>query len=375
MRSSSGKHYIALDHVRAVAAFMVFTWHFTHAAGGYPVPFDDTPGLIPFALLDEGHTGVALFMTLSGYLFAKLLNNSEINYKMFLLNRVLRLFPLLTVVIFAVGLQKWLSGDGLYAYANQILSGVYKPTLPNGGWSITAELHFYLMIPLLLFLIKKSGLMSLWIIAIAVTIRFCFYIMEGEVQSLAYWTIIGRIDQFFLGMIIYSYRSHLAGRHVVAVSALSLFAMIYWTFDLHGGFYGLPTYPSPSSLWIYLPTIEGVAYAVLIAWYDNSFSPPQSGVSKIIGRMGEYSYSIYLLHIFLVFQAAKFIHEHIMDISDFYVACMWSIIVFVAMLPLGYLSYRYIESPFLKLRKPYLSDRHTTQNSDCVIPKRPQHIT
>lgn len=66
MRSSSGEHFIALDHVRALAAFMVFAWHFTQAANGYPVPFEYVPALFPFSLLDAGHTGVALFMTLSG---------------------------------------------------------------------------------------------------------------------------------------------------------------------------------------------------------------------------------------------------------------------------------------------------------------------
>src|SRR5271169_6463136 len=99
MRSSSGTHFIALDHVRALAAFMVFAWHFTHGLGGYPIPFDYVPALFPFSLLDEGHTGVALFMTLSGYLFAKLLDGKSINYLAFLWNRVLRLFPLLLVVI------------------------------------------------------------------------------------------------------------------------------------------------------------------------------------------------------------------------------------------------------------------------------------
>ncbi len=66
MKSCSGAHYIGLDHLRALAAFMVFTWHFTHSINGFAVCYDFTPVLPPLALLDEGHTGVALFMTLSG---------------------------------------------------------------------------------------------------------------------------------------------------------------------------------------------------------------------------------------------------------------------------------------------------------------------
>ena len=120
MRSSSGEHFIALDHVRALAAFMVFAWHFTHAENGYPVPFEYVPALFPFSLLDEGHTGVALFMTLSGYLFAKLLDGKSIDYKVFLWNRALRLFPLLVVVILIVGILRFMSGGSMYSYLHSI---------------------------------------------------------------------------------------------------------------------------------------------------------------------------------------------------------------------------------------------------------------
>ena len=77
MKSSTGQYFIALDHIRAVAALLVFIWHFSHAASGYPVPFEFTPSFFPLAIFDEGHTGVALFMTLSGYLFAKLLDGKR----------------------------------------------------------------------------------------------------------------------------------------------------------------------------------------------------------------------------------------------------------------------------------------------------------
>ena len=101
MKSSTGKHYISLDHVRAVAAFLVFSWHFVHAAG---VPYDYVPSLPFFSLLNEGHTGVAVFLVLSGYLFAKLLDGRRIRYPAFLWNRALRLLPLLTV---ALALEGW----------------------------------------------------------------------------------------------------------------------------------------------------------------------------------------------------------------------------------------------------------------------------
>ncbi|OGA52513.1 MAG: acyltransferase [Betaproteobacteria bacterium RIFCSPLOWO2_12_FULL_62_58] len=354
MKSSSGAHFIALDHVRALAVFMVFAWHFTHAENGYPVPFEFVP-IIPFSLLAEGHTGVALFMTLSGYLFAKLLDGKTIDYKAFLWNRALRLLPLLAVVLSFVGVLLFIKLGRVDFYIRSIARGIVLPVLPNGGWSITAEFHFYVILPLLLWMMRKSRLLPLSVIAAAVLLRFFIHSEWGEVQSFAYLTLIGRIDQFVLGMVTYQCRSYIARRHLVAITVLLAFAVFYWQFDLNGGLNQNPSYPSPSSIWIFLPAIEGLAYAVGIAWYDSSFSPSNKGDSWFIGKIGEYSYSIYLLHFFFVFRAARFVHENVMDMSNFYVACLWSLTCFLAiMVPVGYLSYRFIESPFLKLRKPYI---------------------
>ena len=355
MKSSSGAHYIALDHIRALAAFMVFVWHFTHnGTNGYPVSLDYIPTVFPFSIFDEGHTGVALFMTLSGYLFAKLLNGKAIDYKAFIWNRALRLLPLLMLVLFIVGITKFVSGQNLLSYIKSIAGGVVLPTLPNGGWSITVEFHYYIILPLFLWMLTKSKLLPFSIIIIAIALRLIIYYKTGEIQYLAYWTIIGRIDQFTFGMIIYQFRFYFINRQNIILIAITIFTIIYWFFDLQGGFYKNITYPSPSPLWIILPTIEGITYAMVIAWYDNTFSHSTSGLSKFIGKLGEYSYSIYLLHFFIVFRAAQFINEHIMNISNFYYAFIWSIIFFTLMIIPGYISFRFIESPFLKLRKQYI---------------------
>lgn len=365
MRSSSGAHFIALDHVRALAAFIVFAWHFTHASDGYPVPFDYVPALFPFSVLDEGHTGVALFMTLSGYLFAKLLEGKSIDYRAFIWNRALRLLPLLVVVILIVGIIRYTNGQSLYSYAYTIAKGAVFPSLPNGGWSITVEFHYYIILPLFLWMLAKSKLWPLSIIVAAIALRLFLYHREGEIQSLAYWTIIGRIDQFALGMLVYHFRSYIAHRHAIALLTILAFMVVYWYFDLQGGFYQNPSYPSPSPLWIILPTIEGIAYATGIAWYDNSFSHSTSGISKFIGRIGEYSYSIYLLHFFVVFHAARFVNERIMDISNFYLACCWALVFFVLMILPGYFSFRFIEAPFLQLRKRYVLTPRANQETQA----------
>ena len=354
MKSSSGTHFIALDHVRALAALIVFTWHFLHSTNGYPIALEYVPMVPPFAILDEGHTGVALFMTLSGYLFSKLLDGKRIHYGVFLWNRVVRLLPLLAAVSLIVGIGKFLAGEDMRSYGWMLAKGLYLPTLPNGGWSIAVEFHYYAVLPILLWLLRRSKLLPLGVVLAAIALRLMIHQQTGEVQSLAYWTLVGRIDQFALGMVAYHFRSRVARRHWLAGAGFAAFSSFYWYFDAQGGFFLNPSYPSPSLLWVILPTIEGLAFGLGIAWYDSSFVLPTTGFSKMLGRIGDYSYSMYLLHFFFVFAAARFVNERIADLSNFYVACLWAVAAFIGMLPLCALSFRLLEAPFLRLRKPYV---------------------
>jgi peptidoglycan/LPS O-acetylase OafA/YrhL len=354
MKSSSGTHYIALDHVRALAALIVFTWHFLHWIGGFPIPFEYVPALPPFAILDEGHTGVALFMTLSGYLFGKLLDGKQVHYGRFFWNRIVRLVPLLAFVMLAAGVVRYLEGADMNRYFWELAKGFYLPSWPNGGWSIAVEFHYYAVLPVLLWLLRRSKLLPLAVVMAAMALRVALYLAYGEVHTFSYWTLIGRIDQFVLGMVAFHFRSVVSGRHWLALLVFAAFSAFYWAFDAQGGFFRDPSYPSPNPLWIVLPTIEGAAFGLAIAWYDSSFAFRTSGWSKWLGRVGDYSYSMYLLHFFFVAAAARFVHERIADLSNFYVACLWAVVAFACMLPLCHLSFRFLEAPFLRLRKPYV---------------------
>ena len=355
MRSSTGAYFVGLDHVRALAAWLVFVWHFTHAGNGFPVPFGQTPVLPPLAWPDEGHTGVALFMTLSGYLFAKLLDGRELHYGRFLWNRAVRLLPLLIVVLVAVGVRRHLHGHPPWPYLRGLATGLVLPRLPNGGWSVTVELHFYLLLPVLLWCLRRWTWAPLALVVGAVLLRSVLYAAEGEIQSLAYWTLVGRFDQFVLGMAAARGRHLLSGRHLAMAAVAAAFCVFWWWYDGAGGFHGMPSYPSPSPVWLVLPTVEGACYAVGIAWYDTSFRHADVGPSWLIGRVGAYSYGIYLLHFFFVFAAARFIHEHVVDLSRFPVACLAATAVFAATVPLAWAAFLCVERPFLRLRVRYAS--------------------
>lgn len=163
-------------------------------------------------LLDEGHTGVALFMTLSGYLFAKLLDGKSISYPAFFWNRLIRLAPLLLVTFALVAIERYLHHKDVLDFLRYLYRGLVYPTWPNGGWSITTELHFYALLPALLFLARHSKAWLMAVVAAALAVRCLLYIRVGEIQSLAYWTIVGRIDQFTLGIAGFLFARQLASR-------------------------------------------------------------------------------------------------------------------------------------------------------------------
>lgn len=361
MKSSTGQHYLGLDHVRAVAALMVFTWHFIHgAAEGYPVPFEGAPWVFPLALFDEGHTGVALFMALSGYLFAKLLNGQSILYAQFFWNRFLRLAPLLILIFIVIGFQYAYAGQAIFPYLRLLAEGLVLPTWPNGAWSIAVEIHFYIALPLLLYLSQRWKFAPFVAVAIAIGLRCAILLVHGQVQDAAYWTIIGRADDFLMGIAAFKFRGHFTGRHMLAALIAICFAALFWEFDYLGGFYLIG---KSSPIWIILPTAEAIAYSSLIAYYDTTYRPAATGFSWALSKVGDYSYSIYLIHVFFVFRMADFVQRRIMDISNFYVACGWALVGFALMIPIGFVSYKYLERPFLRLRRRYIKKE---ANTKCV---------
>jgi hypothetical protein len=104
------------------------------------------------------------------------------------------------------------------------------------------------------------------------------------VQIPAYWTLVGRIDQFAFGMMLFHFRAWF-GRHLwVSVGAVLSFMAFYAWFDAVGGFYKYPAYPSMNPLWIVLPTLEGLGYGIAIACYDARLCASGSWLSRMVAR-------------------------------------------------------------------------------------------
>ena len=375
MRSTEGIYYSRLDHIRAFAAYLVFVWHFLHMTPRFPVPYATGP-IFPFALLDEGHIGVALFMTLSGYLFAKLVGDRGIDFGSFLWSRAVRLAPLLIVCIAAWVAIGWLAGAPIPL--DDIIGGFVFPTWPRGTWSVSIELHFYLLFPFLLLLARRYGpLALLTIVAAAMLIRFDWWRTYGEAQHIAYWTIAGRIDQFVFGMLFAMMPVPRNALRWIGGLAFAAFLVLWDQFDRMGGFHHFDGSPSPSPLWIFIPTAEAITWGSLIALYDGATFRMPSWLDRFLARIGEWSYSIYLLHFFPMVALRNVFWDAQGNAGNFYIALIAANAAFLAFLPVAAFSYIYFEKRFLVYRRRYLRkpvtsarpDAHTSSATDTA-PRR-----
>lgn len=341
MRSSSGIYYPRLDHVRALAVFMVFFWHTAHIA----VSPNVVPDFFPFSIFEEGWTGVALFMTLAGYLFAKIVDGKQINYPIFFFNRFVRIAPLLAVV-FAYYLFK-----GAITWRD-ILAGFFNPRRWGGPpWSLSVEIQFYVLFPLLLLLQRRLGTILPTLI-ISIGARLCIWLVYGEVESIAYMTIIGCFDQFLLGMVLFQVsKSAIVTRYAAWIFGTTLIAfMLFWHwFNIKGGYFA--NYPSPSFLWVILPTIQGAAWGTLLMTYEKlRFTMPRI-LNHWLARVGEVSYSFYLWHMIV---RDEFISLNLIVFpTDLLHASLLSCAMFVPMVAIAMISFEIFERPFLRFRLRY----------------------
>lgn len=350
MRATDGEYYPGLDHLRALAAFLVFGWHFTHGFTGTPAPFG--PGVTPFlAPFNEGHCGVALFMCLSGYLFARLLDGKQVIWRRFYWNRLLRLAPLLVLifayqsVILAIN-----QPDRLLRFARHVIGGFIEPLWDFGAWSIAVEMHFYLLLWIIMPLKQRWRPAMFALVGIGLVTRTLIYRGGGDMEFYAYWTLIGRIDQFALGIAAWEYRGWLKGRHVpMAVATVAFFAFYQW-FVTIGGFYGTQ---GSNPVWIFMPTIEGAFFGFLVVYYDTTFVFTRRWYWRLVEIAGTVSYSVYLLHTFVVFQVAQVADRYLPAMATWEVSEIAALLGFILFVPVAWLSYRFVETPFLRFRTRY----------------------
>jgi peptidoglycan/LPS O-acetylase OafA/YrhL len=313
--------------VRALAVTMVFLHH-------YPPP-EAVVGHFLNSFFREMHCGVTLFFVLSGFLIYlrhsgpdALRRGPLIRYA---LNRFARIYPVYFLVV--VGTLFWT----LVALAphrvplgmiQQYLvlqltflrgfSNYYKFMGVGQGWSLTVEVTFYILFPLLLLTVRRFGfLLALVMTWAAGLLLYGFghwlgrYAIFDPFQFVLIYTFFGRAGDFFAGMMLADYLRRRKAVHVPVSTGLQS----EWRLPLFTILGGLGIAGCLSALGLLEPsaTQDGpfntLGGAVLILALPPCFCAILYGLivertwfsrmlgSRVAVMMGASSYCFYLIHL------------------------------------------------------------------------------
>ena len=351
--TSEREQIYSLDHLRFFAASLVFAHHFSFDI--VPSPSNGWLQYIAESWLRWGSNGVSLFLVLSGFIFVTICRDKEIIYHKFIINRVLRIFPLLIVVmllLLTTARATWSPLDLLRFIFLQMntgnaVTGWGSEFLPFGiTWTIAVEFQFYLLFPLLLVIFrKKDGLQSIfWMIGTFCLLRLFLGMSKGpEIYYNAYHTLLSRADQFLIGML--AARVWMERPLTRAAGIFLLFAgLSILTADVLN--HGVNLYRLTFGL-----TIEAMAWALVILGYASSFRA-SGEFSRFLSKLGNLTYSLYLLHLFFGRQLLERALEKGWGLGS--PVFDFLIYAYLPTLALSVVTYMGIERPFQRMKVSYL---------------------
>ena len=197
----------SLDVLRSVAILLVLSLH----VGEF---FSPSIQKLPFVYY--GWSGVDLFFVLSGYLIGgqlwkELDRRGSIDVGRFLLRRGFRIWPLYYAFILIVGGLALLRGEPMRAFLADIFNvSNYFHHRIAGGWSLSTEEQFYILVPALLWAASRVlphrwlvALPALWLLLLPLfrwlAVR---HAPASEVRALTYFPFHTHSDGLAVGLIL-----------------------------------------------------------------------------------------------------------------------------------------------------------------------------
>jgi len=316
------RYFPPLTGVRAIAAFMVYIFHFN--------PF--TPerfGHETFSFFSQFDAGVSIFFVLSGFLIAaRYRDNIQSNrawFKQYLLKRFARIYPiyfLLTTITFiciwldilplpSLTSPKEFNSFTLYLLNITFLKGffdVFKNTGLPQSWSLTVEECFYLCAPFLFLLRTRLNLFLqcciLFLFGLLLTLicnEINFFGLFSSLKFTLSLTFLGRIMEFFIGIKLFDLFKNHSDKKVIQNGfalftiagilgvALTLFLLSYLS-DFQGSLYLLKILVHN---WL-LPIFIALTFWGLLTEVSVIRRILETDTLQLLGKS---SYAFYLLHI------------------------------------------------------------------------------
>jgi len=309
-----------------------------------------------FASFNSGFLGVDVFFVISGFLMSVLYDD---NQKLgFLKRRALRLLPTYYVtIIFTVIVSIFLVTPNEYRqvfdqaiYADFFSSNIgfwmqnsyfskeeFNPLLHL--WSLGVEIQFYLLLPILIYF-QKINKYFLWLLFI-ISIILCFTVL-GMSTKTAFFMLPFRLWEFLIGYFIAKYMTdngNVIKSYPLVGTFFLVIILVIPLFEVDGvSLSFINGHPGLYALFITLATAGVLSLGITKVLEESK-------LGSLLALMGQYSYSIYLVHfpvivlfLYKPFSGTKLQPNNYFDL----------ILVTIMIIVLSYFMYHLVEN---KLRK------------------------
>ncbi len=360
-----------LDWLRIAAITLVFIRHYPGAKS------DSIAGFF----FSWGWTGVDLFFVLSGFLLGsklfKLAQRNDITFGSFYAQRLLRTVPAyyaMVAIYFSLP-QIWEGKSILPLWrfltftCNFSMNTTLYGTMTQ-SWSLCVEEHFYLVLPILIWLIFRLRLqrhvpwMLLGLLPIAWAIRL--QVWHTQIEPLRstysysaylehmYFPTYTHFDGLIIGVLLawistlkHSFWERLLALHrwIFPASILTLALGIWLIQDIDS---------FSASLFAY--SVFGVAYGGLLV--TSMRLPKPIFLGSILEKLADLAYCIYLTHIPVMYFAYNLFTE---QFTQSPIISLRPYIVILSVLSASYALRAAIEKPFLRLRQHFYSQKNLKQ--------------
>ncbi|MFZ3154715.1 acyltransferase family protein [Pseudomonas sp.] len=361
-------HYITqLESLRGWAILLVVAFHyFGILLGGMSGLADEAPFWL--RLLAAGNTGVTLFFVLSGFLlmqpFIRALRSGEqISIRGFYVSRLLRILPLYYLAVFVAWLVSSNSPSALKALLFLPVGfEIFPFSVP--WWSLCTEMQFYLLLPwIMLALNSAPGRYLMLVGGIAYLVLHGVYLLRpqwlgGHAPVWLQSTLFGRGTAFLIGGLcawFYLGRGRqwlLDSRYLIALVFLLLLGLMTGLLQ----WYGVKGQKPALILMPLYHDLEALLWGgLLLCSLGLKGGLQKLIINPLISHFGTISYSLYLVHVPIQFYLIYPVKVAIGDTGTLSDIRMLTAVggSFLLSWLAAVLCYRFIESPFLKL-KPHL---------------------
>ena len=369
----------SLDFIRGIAIALVFLNHIENWVAPEVETLNGALGWAYWKVKTFGSSGVDLFFILSGFLisgllFKELRQSGTINLKRFWLRRGMKIWPsyfFLLILLAIFGTTSWLDMSSSTSFLKSIL--IHSLFLqnytanPNGPtWSLAVEEHFYIFIPILLFLLarvspiespkfkKTLAQTASFIVLSCLALRVVHYSPQMDPDS--YQLTHLRIDALMLGVLLrflVETKSKLidliqTNRPLASLIALALVSP--------AAFYSRSNQFLFTAGFTLLPI--GYAILVILIYGGGPGLLPNNLPVRTVSFLGVHSYNIYLWHWFV----PKFSPFGFETVSTFLFSGLQGAssviargVLFIAISVIfGILVTKLVEEPFLKMRNRWV---------------------